>query len=75
MELQLSKNKKAQALQSLTTTSPREVEARVLSSLESILNYKDDKEELYRLRKWQIMTRTNRSIDENLAYALNELDR
>jgi len=33
------------------------------------------KAEVYRLRKWHIRTRTNKSIDRNLAYAMNELDR
>ncbi len=31
--------------------------------------------EIYRLRKWHVRTRTNKSIDRNLAYAMNELDR
>jgi len=33
------------------------------------------KAEVYRLRKWHVRTRTNKSIDRNLAYAMNELDR
>ncbi|MHA1491272.1 MAG: transcription initiation factor IIB [Promethearchaeota archaeon] len=33
------------------------------------------KAEVYRLKKWNVRTRTNRSIDRNLAYAMNELDR
>lgn len=33
------------------------------------------KANLYRLRKWHVRTRTNKSIDRNLSYALNELDR
>ena len=33
------------------------------------------KAEIYRLRKWHARTRTNKSIDRNLAYAMNELDR
>ena len=33
------------------------------------------KADVYRLRKWNVRTRTNRSIDRNLAYAMNELDR
>ena len=33
------------------------------------------KAEVYRLRKWHIRTRTNKSIDRNLAYAMSELDR
>ena len=33
------------------------------------------KAEVYRLRKWNVRTRTNKSIDRNLAYAMNELDR
>jgi len=33
------------------------------------------KAEIYRLRKWHVRTRTNKSIDRNLAYAMNELDR
>ncbi|TXT63555.1 MAG: Transcription initiation factor IIB [Promethearchaeota archaeon] len=33
------------------------------------------KAEIYRLRKWNTRTRTNRSIDRNLAYAMNQLDR
>ena len=33
------------------------------------------KAEVYRLRKWHIRTRTNKSIDRNLAYAMGELDR
>jgi len=33
------------------------------------------KAEVCRLRKWQIRTRTNKSIDRNLAHAMNELDR
>ena len=33
------------------------------------------KADVYRLRKWHIRTRTNKSIDRNLAYAMNELDR
>ena len=33
------------------------------------------KAEVYRLRKWNARTRTNKSIDRNLAYAMNELDR
>ncbi|MBN1215242.1 MAG: transcription initiation factor IIB [Candidatus Lokiarchaeota archaeon] len=33
------------------------------------------KAEVYRLRKWNTRTRTNKSIDRNLAYAMNELDR
>ncbi|TFF95578.1 MAG: transcription initiation factor IIB [Promethearchaeota archaeon] len=33
------------------------------------------KAEVYRLRKWHARTRTNKSIDRNLAYAMNELDR
>ena len=33
------------------------------------------KADVYRLRKWHVRTRTNKSIDRNLAYAMNELDR
>ena len=33
------------------------------------------KAEVYRLRKWNVRTRTNKSIDRNLAYAMSELDR
>jgi transcription initiation factor TFIIB len=33
------------------------------------------KAEVYRLRKWHVRTRTNKSIDRNLAYAMNELER
>jgi transcription initiation factor TFIIB len=33
------------------------------------------KAEVYRMRKWHVRTRTNKSIDRNLAYAMNELDR
>lgn len=33
------------------------------------------KADVYRLKKWNVRTRTNRSIDRNLAYAMNELDR
>jgi len=33
------------------------------------------KAEVYRLRKWHVRTRTNKSLDRNLAYAMNELDR
>ena len=33
------------------------------------------KAEVYRLRKWHVRTRTNKSIDRNLSYAMNELDR
>ncbi len=33
------------------------------------------KAEVYRLRKWHVRTRTNKSIDRNLAHAMNELDR
>jgi len=33
------------------------------------------KAEIYRLRKWNTRTRTNKSIDRNLAYAMNQLDR
>jgi len=33
------------------------------------------KAEIYRLRKWNVRTRTNKSIDRNLAYAMNQLDR
>ncbi len=33
------------------------------------------KAEVYRLRKWHVRTRTNKSIDRNLAFAMNELDR
>ncbi|MEJ2251246.1 MAG: transcription initiation factor IIB [Candidatus Lokiarchaeota archaeon] len=33
------------------------------------------KQEVYRLRKWHIRTRTNKSLDRNLSYAMNELDR
>ncbi|MBY9007554.1 MAG: transcription initiation factor IIB [Candidatus Lokiarchaeota archaeon] len=33
------------------------------------------KAEVYRLRKWNTRTRTNKSIDRNLACAMNELDR
>ncbi len=33
------------------------------------------KAEIYRLRKWHVRTRTNKSIDRNLAFAMNELDR
>lgn len=33
------------------------------------------KAEVYRLRKWNVRTRTNKSIDRNLSYAMNELDR
>ncbi|MBD3256296.1 MAG: transcription initiation factor IIB, partial [Candidatus Lokiarchaeota archaeon] len=33
------------------------------------------KAEVYRLRKWHARTRTNKSIDRNLAFAMNELDR
>ena len=33
------------------------------------------KAEVYRLRKWHVRTKTNKSIDRNLAYAMNELDR
>jgi len=33
------------------------------------------KAEVYRLRKWHVRTRTNKSIDRNLAYAMKELDR
>ncbi|MBD3196919.1 MAG: transcription initiation factor IIB [Candidatus Lokiarchaeota archaeon] len=33
------------------------------------------KAEVYRLRKWHLRSRTNKSIDRNLAYAMNELDR
>lgn len=33
------------------------------------------KADIYRLRKWHVRTRTNKSIDRNLAYAMNELDR
>jgi len=33
------------------------------------------KAEIYRLRKWNVRTRTNKSIDRNLSYAMNELDR
>ena len=32
------------------------------------------KADVYRLRKWHVRTRTNKSIDRNLAYAMNELD-
>jgi|TARA_R110002072_G_scaffold172586_3_gene326722 hypothetical protein len=57
MQLQLSKNKKAQALQSLTTTSPREVEARVLSSLESILNYKEELNPDFSVRGYKLVSK------------------
>ncbi|MBN1800079.1 MAG: transcription initiation factor IIB [Candidatus Lokiarchaeota archaeon] len=33
------------------------------------------KADVYRLRKWNVRTRTNKSIDRNLAHAMNELDR
>ncbi len=33
------------------------------------------KADVYRLRKWNVRTRTNKSIDRNLSYAMNELDR
>lgn len=33
------------------------------------------KAEVYRMRKWQIRTKTNKSIDRNLAFTMNELDR
>lgn len=33
------------------------------------------KAEVYRLRKWNIRTRTNKSLARNLAHAMNELDR
>jgi transcription initiation factor TFIIB len=33
------------------------------------------KADVYRLRKWHVRSRTNKSIDRNLSYALNELDR
>lgn len=33
------------------------------------------KAEVYRMRKWHVRTRTNKSIDRNLAHAMNELDR
>lgn len=33
------------------------------------------KAEIYRMRKWHIRTKTNKSIDRNLALAMNELDR
>ncbi len=33
------------------------------------------KAEVYRLRKWHVRTRTNKSIDRNLVSAMNELDR
>jgi transcription initiation factor TFIIB len=33
------------------------------------------KQEVYRWRKWHIRTRTNKSLDRNLSYAMNELDR
>ena len=57
MQLQLSKNKKAQALQSLTTISPREVEARVLSSLESILNYKEELNPDFSVRGYKLVSK------------------
>ncbi len=33
------------------------------------------KADVYRMRKWNVRTRTNKSIDRNLAHAMNELDR
>ncbi len=33
------------------------------------------KADVYRLRKWNARTRTNKAIDRNLAHAMNELDR
>jgi len=33
------------------------------------------KQDVYRLRKWHIRTRTNKSLDRNLSFAMNELDR
>ena len=41
MQVALSKGKSSQALQSLTTTSPKEIEQTVLSSMASILNFEE----------------------------------
>ncbi|TXT66523.1 MAG: Transcription initiation factor IIB [Promethearchaeota archaeon] len=34
-----------------------------------------NKAKIYRLRKWNVRTRTNKSLDRNLANAMNQLDR
>tara|TARA_R110000851_G_scaffold323390_1_gene490048 strand:+ start:366 stop:869 length:504 start_codon:yes stop_codon:yes gene_type:complete len=54
MQVALSKSKSSQALQSLTTTSPKEIEQTVLSSMESILNFKENLNRDFSVRSYEL---------------------
>ena len=54
MQVALSKGKSSQALQSLTTTSPKEIEQTVLSSMASILNFEEKLNRDFSVRAYKL---------------------
>jgi len=77
MQLQLSHNKQQVALKSLTTTTPKEIEQKVLSSLASILNYEEVLNNDFSVRGYKLVEQPTRGqIDKALnvlAYAMTPM--
>ena len=77
MQVALSKGRSSQALQSLTTTSPKEIEETVLSSMASILNFKENLNKDFSVRSYELIeeptAKQRAKADKLMAFAMTPM--